>query len=197
MTISSVGSLGVQVTRSGNSAASASATSRRCPSPISRSDAPGTRSATSLQAAARFSRFLYGSSTPTKSARGSAGSSAGGRSANASRSVKAMKAAAGSTPTRAPARSCTRESVRTASAWRSAHGATRSVTGDSARRSGEPYRRGNVRQSPWSSTMSAARERTSPRPASTASASYGLCVVDRVRLEARAARARHGRAGAP
>ena len=49
-----------------------------------------------------------------------------------------MKAAAGSTPASRARPVVYGDSVRTASAWRSAHGATRSVTGDSARRSGEP-----------------------------------------------------------
>ena len=77
--ISSPGTARVQDTRSGKSATRLSAMSRRWPSPISRSVAPGTRSATSRQAAARWSTFLYGSSTPTKSACGSAGQLGGRR----------------------------------------------------------------------------------------------------------------------
>ena len=55
--------------------------------PTTTSFASGIRSATLCQASARPSTFLYGSSTPTKSAAGRAGGSTVVGSANAVRSV--------------------------------------------------------------------------------------------------------------
>ena len=97
------------------------------------------RSATSRQAAARFSTFLYGSSTPTKSARGSSGRSAGGRS------DERLEVGEGDEGGRRLHTGLARQAGRVrrqrahgVGAAQHAHGATRSVTGDSARRSGEP-----------------------------------------------------------
>ena len=165
---STAGSSGSQHTPC--SRTSAAAISERLPFPTIRSEASGSLGAARRHAAARPSTFLYASSTPTKSATGSWPSGRAGAT-NGSRSMYAGKSAVASTPSSRTRRVVKGETVRTASERRSATAARASPMRASARRKPEPYRRVDVRQSPWTSTTIRAGTRARRRARSAAAAS--------------------------
>src|SRR5919201_1755153 len=134
---SAVSSRFVQLVCSERSTTSRSTTSVRVPDPTIRSRVPSTCGAASRHASASPSTFLYSSSTPTKSACGRSGSGLGG-ARNGSRSMKAGKTSAGSSPTSRTSSVVYGETARTASACRSVASATWSASGESACRSGDP-----------------------------------------------------------
>ena len=86
----------------------------------------------------------------------------------------AGKSAAGSTPSSRTSPAVNGETVRTASARRSAAAATASPSPPTTRREDEPYSRVDVRQSPCTSTMTRAGTRARRRASSAAAPSYGV-----------------------
>ena len=85
--------------------------------------------------------------------------------------MNAGKTSAGSRPAARTSPVVYGETVRTPSARRRAASATRSATGESTRRNGDPYSRVDVRQSPCTSTSTGVLFPTAARAASAAAAS--------------------------
>src|SRR5581483_3939937 len=170
------------------SAASAAATAVCVPLPTMCSRASGSRATTSRHAAASSSTFLYRSSIPTNSSRGSAGTGAAGP-AKAPRSENVGKTPTGSRPSRRTSDAVNDERARWPSACLTAQPASASPTGAAPARRREPYRRVDVRQSPCTSTSSFARERVVRRAISAATASYGLSATITSGSNARSSRA--------
>ena len=176
VTTSRVSSRRSHVTRVGKSRTSASATSWCRPSPTTCNVASGTRDAASRHASAIAWRFLYRSRTPMNSAVGRSGSGSTGGSENAVSSVYVVNTPAGSTPASRTIPVVKGESVRTASALRTATRAARSASGATTRtrrRAVEAGPRAPVAVDLDHDGGVASRERCARR--SAASASYGLC----------------------
>src|SRR5262249_17887812 len=128
----------VQSVWTGRSETSSATAAVSRPSPTSRSRASGTCGAARRHAAATPSPFLYRSRAPTKRAVGFSGSAVGGGLGKAEKSVYVVTVAVGTPPASITSRLVNGDTVRTASADRTAARASCRLAGSSAPRSGDP-----------------------------------------------------------